>query len=272
MKPLKSISFILLFTFLFSSLISCKSKESKRDKSHYTTSEEYLSSLGNFNMDTLKGIYTGDFAGSDIRLVIKYISNKHAVGYDVHNGLQRNLSGTVAIKENTIELVLSEPGDNEFDGVFYLNINKENFEAEGYWQSTSGKISKKHFVLHHLNIFDQETVDEDGNIRAVTLTSGNFSDYFYHVTDSIGELEFSNDGICIYKYYPHEDEFERKEQLISFKGSWTLKDNTVVIVWQKNNVFPNKKSTFKINRDKDTDIHESSLTGENRKFDNDFFY
>lgn len=214
------------------------------------------------NLDTLKGIYIGDFGGSDIRLVINYISNKHVVGYNTHKGLQRNINGSVEIENETVDLILAEPGDNEFDGVFYISINKENLDAEGYWQSNSGKISKKHFVLKKLN--RQPIFESDGK----SIDEATFSSIFSYISDSLGDFNFSDDGLCLYEYYPSKDSLNRKEQLIRFKGSWTLKNNIVSIDWQKNDVFPNKKSIFKVHVTKEgtepEPYYSYKLTGENR--------
>src|SRR5690606_17933885 len=47
------------------------------------------------NFDTLRGLYTGDFGDGFINVVLTYVNDKKAIGYNVHKGLQRNLSGSV---------------------------------------------------------------------------------------------------------------------------------------------------------------------------------
>ena len=272
MKAFIISSYTLFFVLTFGCLISCGSEETEAKGNHYTTTEEFKKPITDFYLDTLKGIYIGDFGGSDIRLVINYIGKKHAVGYNIHKGLQRNVSGTVEVKENTIELILSEPGDNEFDGVFHINIDKETFEAEGYWKSNSGKISSKHFVLKRQKVNREDLTGEDGQLIYCELNSENFTEYCYRVVDSLGEIQFSADGLCEYGYYPYKDEIDRKEQLINFKGSWMVQNNVVLIDWQKNNIFPNKKSVFKINGHTKEEPGVNNLTGENRTFNNDYIY
>lgn len=261
-------SFIVLFF-----LNSCDSKETITTEKVDDREILNVPLISKLNLDTLKGIYIGDFGGSDIRLLINFISNKHAVGYNVHKGLQRNISGSVEIKEKTVDLVLAEPGDNEFDGVFHISIDKENLDIEGYWQSNSGKISKKHFVLKKLE--GMRVMDKIAGIsKDVKLTSYNFSNYFGVVSDSIGELSFEENGLCVYKYYPSIDEAERKEQYISFTGSWTLKNNQIIVEWQKNTIFPNRKSIFHIIKSNDKEnpeYYEASLRGENRSFTPDIY-
>lgn len=261
--------FIYLLSLIFAGIsVSCESSNTQISNHEASMNNDSIEKpvITNLNLDTLKGIYLGDFGGSDIRLVINYISNKHAVGYNIHKGLQRNISGSVELKDETVELLLAEPGDNEFDGVFHLSINKETLVIEGYWQSNNGKIPKKHFTLEKLSGM-RERDKIEGLDKDVKLTSYNFADYFNHLSDSIGELEFNENGMCTYKYYPNFDENERREQFISFTGSWTLKQDNVIIEWQKNSVFPNRQSVFTIIKSGDSEYYYFvSLKGENRTF------
>lgn len=256
---------IKVFIILTLLLFSCKEPIKKKDVKKENTNAPNTSINENFtfeyNFDTLKGIYIGDFGGSDIRLVLNFISNKHAVGYNIHKGLQRNVSGQVKISEKTIDIVLSEPGDNEFDGIFAIKINKEDFSINGYWKANDPKISKKYFNLEKLSNHKNNEEQEEN----VILNKYNFSDYFYQVMDSLGKISFSSDGLCTYKYYPNTDDTERKEQLVSFKGSWTLKNDELKIEWQKNSVFKNSKTSFDIIRNSEY-LYDAILKGEQREF------
>jgi hypothetical protein len=51
------------------------------------------------DFDTLKGLYTGDFGDGFINIVLTYVNDKKAIGYNVHKGLQRNVSGSVVQKK-----------------------------------------------------------------------------------------------------------------------------------------------------------------------------
>lgn len=105
---------------------SCGSSDSTKVDFANTDSDSLkVPHITELNLDTLKGIYIGDFGGSDIRIVINYISNKHAVGYSLHKGLQRNISGSVEITDETVNLILAEPEDHEFDGIFHIDINQQ---------------------------------------------------------------------------------------------------------------------------------------------------
>jgi len=206
-----------------------------------------------FDWDTLKGIYIGDFAGSEIRIKITYVSNKNVVGYNIHKGLLRNISGKVSETQDSVILYMDEPGDNQFDGTFQILIDRQNLNVNGTWVPFNKKLSKKAFTLKKL-------IPEDYNDNAV-ISNANFANYFSYVGDSLGDFYFSDDGFVVYSYYPRLDEIHRNEQLESVKGSWSVKGKDVIINWQENPVFPAKMSTFKIGKEE----YYRTLKGEGRE-------
>lgn len=245
------LSCVILLTLLGTTACNSKKGASEDTVSDTTT----VDSL--FLLDTLRGIYMGDFGGSDIRVVINYVSENHAVGYNLHKGLQRNLTGKTKMNANSVDFELAEPGDNPYDGVFKFSIDKKTFVATGSWKPNNSKLSARTFTLKKLDTRYKE--DESDRPE---ITAENFSRYMYEASDSIGTITFEEDGRCLYTYYPSTDDVERREQLIEIKGSWSLKDNHVVIEWKKNTVFPSGKSYFEL-------IHEEDygymLQGEGRK-------
>ena len=80
----------LLFGFLIVTLMSCEDKTIIQEEIKINKIEAEIPQEDNFHYDTLQGMYIGDFGGSDIRLIINYVSNKNAIGYNIHKGLQRN--------------------------------------------------------------------------------------------------------------------------------------------------------------------------------------
>lgn len=234
---------------------ACNSKKGTAD----ATNEKQASADSLFMLDTLRGIYMGDFGGSDIRVVLNYISENHAVGYNLHKGLQRNLNGKTTVNANTVDFELTEPGDNPYDGVFKFSIDKKTFEAKGSWKPNNPKLASRTFTLKKLDTRYKESTDDDS---PPVITAENFTRYIYEASDSIGTITFEEDGLCVYSYYPSTDETERKEQLIEIKGSWSLKDNHVVINWKKNTVFPSGKSYFELVNEED---YGYMLQGEGRK-------
>lgn len=205
-----------------------------------------------FDWDTLKGLYIGDFAGSDIRINITYVSNKNVVGYNIHKGLMRNISGKIIETQDSIILKMDEPGDNEFDGTFQILVNRKNLKINASWVPFSKKLTPKAFTLKKII---QEPYDEHAKI-----TNANFTNYYNFIGDSLGDMQFEDDGFVTYSYYPANDE-RRKEQLVEVKGSWAVKDKQVIVNWQENAVFPTKKSVFKIVQDE----YSRLLVGEGRE-------
>ena len=77
-------------------IASCKEKEAPKEVLTINNIPAEIPETDKFDYDTLKGMYTGDFGGSDIRIILNYVSQNNAIGYNIHKGLQRNLSGNVS--------------------------------------------------------------------------------------------------------------------------------------------------------------------------------
>lgn len=194
-----------------------------------------------FAYDTLKGMYIGKFAGSDIRIILNYVSGKNAIGYNIHKGLQRNLKGKVTRSGDSIRIVLSEPGDHEYDGIFTLDFIGDDHAPKGFWVSNSGKIPKRTFTLKKL-VFEEPENEGDVNMS-------NFANIFGYLSDTIGDYQFMDDGLCLFQYYPGEHDYENHlDQFTEVRGSWSLDGKTVTVEWQPNRIFADRKSVFTISR------------------------
>lgn len=245
---------LLLLSLIILTLSSCGSKETvDPETSVQNADSEVVQDFPAFNWDTLKGIYSGDFAGNDIRIRINYISNKQVVGYNVHKGLLRNISGHVEQTQDSIILHMQEPGDNEYDGTFKILIDRNTLNMNGTWVPFRHNLSSKAFSLKRLE-FDTD-YDYDAKI-----TPSNFTMHFPYVGDSLGDFMFYDDGMVVYEYYPTHDEVNRVEQLLEATGSWSLKGSVLTINWQPNSAFPSLQSTFKVGKDEYT----NNLIGEGR--------
>lgn len=200
------------------------------------------------DFDTLRGLYTGDFGDGFINVVLTYVNDKKAIGYNVHKGLQRNISGAVVQKKDQFELTLNEPGDNKFDGVFTLIISKKDGSVNASWKANDPKIKSKTFKLKKKSI--ETTLDSKGYFDFTTdkVTEENFREAFSHATlyigDNSGDITFQENGIVKHSYYP---ENQQNEQMEFIKGSWKFKDaKTLVIDWSKNSEFKERQMTFKL--------------------------
>lgn len=239
----------MLFTGVALFLFSCGDKPTEREVKIEKIDAE-IPEEDTFQYDTLSGLYMADFGGSPIRIVLNYVSNKNAIGYNIHKGLQRNLTGKVHRSGDSIQIILSEPGDNKFDGVFTLDFNGIDNEPKGVWESNSGKIPRQSFRLKKI-VFD----DNDNND---VVTVENFARIFSDMSDTIGEYHFKQDGLVLLKYYDKVDYENYQNQVIELKGSWALTGDRVTINWEDNKIFKNNQLDLKIIVE---DYGEKSLKG-----------
>ena len=252
---------ILFICLLAVSLVYCKQEPIIKEEVKIERVKAVIPEVDNFDYDTLQGMYIGDFGGSDIRLIINYVSQKNTIGYNIHKGLQRNLTGKVSRNGDSVQMILFEPGDNEFDGVFTLNFIGDDHEPTGKWVSNSGKISSKEFKLSKMVRPEKDSEDE--------INFSNFTQYFGYATDTIGEYSFKSDGLCTFEYYPYKDHEDRVEQLVEIHGSWSIKGQTVTINWQPNEIFPSRKMIYEIKTD---EYDEYTLEGDHHVLYNNYWY
>ena len=133
------------FVILSLSLIACSDTEPAKENITINRVAAEIPPIDKYDYDTLSGMYIGDFAGSDIRIVISFVSHNHAVGYNIHKGLQRNISGTLKEEMHEVILELNEPGDHEFDGVFTLTFAKEDLSCKPCGLHGYKTCPKSHF-------------------------------------------------------------------------------------------------------------------------------
>lgn len=201
------------------------------------------------NFDTLRGLYTGDFGDGFINVVLTYVNDKKAIGYNVHKGLQRNISGSVVQKAESFELTMNEPGDNPYDGVFALVISKKDGSVHATWTANDSKIPSKKFKLKkQIGKKGDESKDKfyyDGG----EITEDNFMEMFSYSNLDGGYVEFKENGILRYTYYP---EGQEKEQQEIINGSWKFIDKkTILINWAKNTRFKEQVMKFKLTQKED---------------------
>ena len=92
----------ILFASLALVLFSCSTPEKPEDVITINHIEAEIAEEDNYDYDTLSGMYIGDFAGSDIRIRLNYVSKKNAIGYNNYKGLQRNLTGKVSREDKKV--------------------------------------------------------------------------------------------------------------------------------------------------------------------------
>ena len=186
-----------------------------------------------FRPERLMGMYTGEFKGSPLCIVIDRISHEKAGGYDLHKGIRRSLSGVVEFTEGKLYLYLVEPGDSRFDGEFHLSIDTTAWQGEGQWKSfvTGTKIPfrfKKREIIKEKD--EQVFVDADSNF--IILKPDGKAEY-HVLNESAAEAE-----------------------PILIEGHFTKKASKLYFTWEKNPVFPSTHSLFYL-------YSESAFKGEN---------
>ena len=226
----------ILFLLSILSILGCNQKDkNKTEAVEIVEVEPVFLPKDDFDYDTLKGIYTGDFGGSQIRIILNYVSATKAIGYNIHKGLQRNINGKVYRSADSTYLSLSEPGDHEFDGVFNLTFIGIDKSPKGMWVSNSGELKPKELLL---------TKIESPPIFQKDITTSNFSNFFGYMYDAKGNYSFEEDGFCVYEFYPSTDDINRVEQLRTVKGTWSLSKDILTVEWEENSVFESRTMKY----------------------------
>ncbi|TNE54684.1 MAG: hypothetical protein EP338_05985 [Bacteroidetes bacterium] len=238
---------------LFVMLVSCSGKEEEapvketvtRVEKEIELSQDDLDRL--FEPDSLLGTYAGNFGKSEIRVALNYVSESHAVGTNLHRGVQRNIAGNVTPKANAIEFELSEPGDHPFDGTFRFAVDKDGRTMKGNWTPNDPEFKSKSFKLKRVVKSSKYIPFE--KVKTSMIDNSNFTHYFSYVSDSTGNIVFENSGLCTFSYYPKYDHETFKDQMITFNGNWSVANGTLTVVWNENNIFKEKKSLMDIHID-----------------------
>lgn len=197
-------------------------------------------------LEEIPGMYIGQFGDYAIRINLTYVNEHKVIGYNLHRGIQRNISGDVQYENGKLTLTLHEPGDHEYDGKFILTIDQTDCSLSGIWESNSGKISPKTFQLTKIDT----DLDEDAPVAL-----GNFTRYFYFLQHDKDELHFRPDGRVTYSYFPEIADTGIEEK-ISFNGTWSLSNGKVLVEWEKNTIFTAPKVLLNMVFDDNVDFPE----------------
>ena len=203
------------------------------------------------------GTWSGHYSKGLLTLAINYISGNIASGYDIHKGLRRNLNGSVEQKGGLLEFVLREPGGNPYDGTFYLSLDTATDKISGKWIPSDAAMAKAGPLELVRSTYEHAEIDQDQWVN------------------DLGTLNFLREGgVCTLEYYPGKDSLGNKDpnaQLVTVKGSYEIKGDTIRIDWQRNNRTPGLNMRLIINPGREqTDSTESvvpSLEGKGIRFE-----
>ncbi len=227
MKNLFRLSTLLCCCLLAAMLLpSCKDARRKGDGKPAESAFPIA-----YSYDSLQGIYSGDFGGSVIHLSLRLATGRNAVGYTIHKGLKRNFSGQMEVADRGFHLLLKEPGNNPYDGVFDVKLDTTLHTITGNWTpKNNAKLKTITFVLKkEAANLDMSYEDQpEGTYR-----------------DSTATLVFNADGQCVYEFYEVTNGV-RSQQLKSVRGSWHRQAATYYISWAKNTELPEGTSALQL--------------------------
>ena len=143
---LKSTLFLCTSIILF----SCQRESETIEVIKEVLVEQPIQPIDKFDYKELEGIYRGEFGDGTISIILSYVSDSKAIGYNIHRGLQRNLNGHVTSHGDSIKIILNEPGDHEYDGVFTLPNRKITNLYLPIGHVTMRKLNRKVLVLKKL--------------------------------------------------------------------------------------------------------------------------
>jgi hypothetical protein len=200
------------------------------------------------------GTYSGHYSKGLLTLAINYISGNIVSGYDIHKGLRRNLNGSVEQKDGRLEFVLKEPGGNPYDGTFFLSLDTATDKISGKWIPTDPSLAKAGPLELARAVYEHPEITQD------------------QWEGDLGTLNFLVGGVCTLEYYPNSSgESDPNAQLVTVKGSYEVKGDTIRIDWQRNDRTPTVNMRLILRQgNKDTESTEfavPSLEGKGVKFE-----
>jgi hypothetical protein len=85
-----------------------------------------------------------------ITLAIESLENGVIKGYSVVAGNSRPFQGSYTEANNVVSAKASEPGDDQYDGVFTFNFFRDSQQIEGTWKANvarKGSVSLRNYIL-----------------------------------------------------------------------------------------------------------------------------
>jgi hypothetical protein len=166
----------------------------------------------------IRGTYNGHFRQGMVTLVINYLSDSIASGYDLQKEERRNINGAVKQKGGQLEFTLKEPGNQPLDGTFYLSMDTTSRAVTGKWVPQDS--TKVHTGWLDLKRWDKDTSEE--NIYGSWI-------------DDLDVLTFEDNGTCTLTYSkPGAPDGPG----ITIWGDYEQKRDTLFIDWQPNKHLP----------------------------------
>jgi hypothetical protein len=196
--------------------------------------------------EKVAGMYTGEFKGSPLVILLSDVTASHASGYSRHKGISRNVNGVVDFDSGRLHLYLVEPGDSRFDGQFHMAIDTANWKGQGSWKSfvTGTEIPFR---------FQKREIVHDDSSRVFIDASSNY-------------IVLRPDGSCTYSY--QTDTTNRKAPVL-IDGQYKKTNNIITISWQKHPQHATGKAMYRLMSEKaykGENYTQEILRGEGKEF------
>lgn len=130
----------------------------------------------------LFGLWVGDFGNNTLELKISEIvddlDDHYIKGVNTVKNNSRDVLGdyTIAKGSKTLEAILEEPGDNEYDGVFHVYFDLVHNSAKGTWKSNNGKLERSFTLVkngteinENTSIDTKQQLNKDSNSEADSM-------------------------------------------------------------------------------------------------------
>lgn len=94
------------------------------------------------------GYWVGAFGKNKINIALARIDGDSIFGHSVCAGNFRAIKGTIAAKDDDLyEVVMREPGDDQYDGEFKFTIDLAKEELSGSWKPYKKTVGAKTYTL-----------------------------------------------------------------------------------------------------------------------------
>jgi hypothetical protein len=118
------------------------------------------------------------YPANKITVFITRLADGNISGYSVCAGNERPFSGGYEEKNNIIKASLQEPGDNKYDGVFELEIDKENKKLSGKWTPFNKELQGRHYNLERKNFKYDTSLGEQPEASSRLLKTEDVNNLF----------------------------------------------------------------------------------------------
>ncbi len=127
------------------------------EKSEFQLEIDKANSQIKKSSNPILGYWVGNFGNNQINITLSAIDGNNITGHSVCAGNYRRISGTLDILvNNTVKVLMTEPGDDPYDGTFEFEINADRTQLKGKWIpfKAEGNKAKNYTLQKRIFIYD----------------------------------------------------------------------------------------------------------------------